>query len=125
MNLPIKKTAKIDTVTVPEIVEAQAKELITTADGLALLERHLKDTFPETKIRDYIKDLCEAEDIKMSKMGPYSAPNWKARKDGLDKVLELLRLKQVVEVSGQRVPTKVVFNTIIVGKDAKERAPKK
>jgi hypothetical protein len=124
MNLPVKKTAKLETVSVAEIVEAQAKDLINTSEGLELLEKLLKETFPQPKIRDYIRDLCEAEDIKMSKMGPYKTPNWRARKDGLDKVLDLLNFKRVVDMTGQRVPTKVVFNTIIVGSNAKEQRVK-
>lgn len=121
MNLPVKKNAKLDALNVAEIVEAQAQDLISTADGLALLEVHLKEAFPQEKIRKLLEDLCGAEDIKMSKLGEYRTPNWLARKNGLDRVLDLLRYKQVVETTGHRVPTKVVFNTIIVGPGAKEQ----
>jgi len=124
MNLPVKKNGMLDTLTDIEIVEGRARDLISSSDGLALLERHLKEAFPQEKIRKYLEDLCTAEDIKMSKSGPYNTPNWMARHRGLEKVLELLRYKQAVESTGHKLPTKVVFNTIVVASNKKEKPEK-
>lgn len=88
---PVVKAVKAEVVPAPSKLETMLK----TEEGLTKLERMLRDTFTEDKIVQYIGDLCEAEDIKMTKEGAeWRTPNWTARKEGLDRVLELLRIRK-------------------------------
>lgn len=120
MKLPVQKDKKLTPITMPEILEAQTKGMISTSEGFELLEKLLRETFPQDRIKELINELCKAEDIKMSKAGKYTTPNWRARREGLDRVIDLLNYTKTVDAVGRSLPTKVVFNTIIVGaKDGK------
>lgn len=107
-----------------EIV-TQAPRLVKSAEGLSRLERLLEKDFPQEKLVGYLRDLCEAEDVKMTKEGmEYRAPNWDARKNGLDRVLELLRYKRKNEpVVGDGPPVKLIFNVVNPIIEAKREEP--
>lgn len=108
-----------------EIV-AEAPKLVKSAEGLSRLERLLEKDFPQEKLVGYLRDLCEAEDVKMTKEGvEYRAPNWDARKNGLDRVLDLLRYRRKNEpVVGEGAPVKLIFNVVNPTIEAKrETAP--
>lgn len=111
MNLPEGDSKLV--AQVPEILVGKADGLISTGEGLALLERYLQEAFPQDAIKKMILDLCTAEDVRMGKTGEYRTPNWQARRDGLDRVLKLLKYTAAVEHAGsQRLPTKVTFNVV-------------
>lgn len=96
-----------------EIVEA-APKLIKSPDGLNRLERMLEKTFPTETLVSYLQDLCQAEDTKIDKEGNHhQVPNWDARKNGLDRVIELLRYKRKdAPTSGEGMPVKLIFNVV-------------
>lgn len=98
-----------------EIVD-KATELVRTEEGLAMLEKVLKETFTPEALKKMLLDLCQAEDIKMSKEGAYTTPNWSARRDGLDRVMNVLGYGGKDENSGSggggRLPSKIVFNIV-------------
>jgi len=106
ISVPVEMNAKEI-----ELVE-KSRAIIQSDKSLNELERILQAEFPPERIRKLIVDLCEAEDVRMSKMGAYATPNWDARKNGIDRVLNLLRYtkKEGRVIDGP--PTKIVFQIL-------------
>jgi hypothetical protein len=122
MKLPVR--AFVPMLNPAEIAEAKINGLIKPDEGIALLEKYMAEEFPENKIRNLIKDMSEATDLKYSKgAGFYTTRNWQAVKHAIDYVLKLRNLVQT-EIAGQRPPTKVIFNTVVYSNQKVERANK-
>ncbi len=105
-----------------EIVKTST-ELVKSEKGLNQLERILNTQFTPEKIQKYIQDLCEAEDTRMTAAGPITTPNWEARKNGLDRVLSLLRYTKKDGFVEEKAPAKIVFiinnNSVEIPKETK------
>lgn len=116
MNLPLKKQeVHVPEIMTPdEIIRQKAQGLIKTPEGLAKLHLYLEEEFPQERIKNLIKDLCSANDLKMDRSGTrFESPNWAARTNGLDRVLKLLKYSSADDHPGRDIPpTKIVFNVI-------------
>lgn len=97
-----------------EIMETTSK-LIAVNKSLAYLEGILSKTFTPEKIKSLLVDLCEASDVIVTKEGDeIKKPNWDARKNGVDRVLKLLKYtnKNDNAAEGSLTPTKIIFNIV-------------
>lgn len=103
-----------DLVLTPVEIVQNTKELAQVNSKLSYLESILETSFTPEKIKGLLADLCEASDVVVTKEGDtIQKPNWDARKNGLDRVLKLLKYtNQKDMVEGTLTPTKIVFNIV-------------
>jgi len=94
-----------------QILEKRATGEITSSEGLDMLQKYVRATFPQERIVKMLDEMCKAEDIRSSQFGPYKTPNWIARDKGLERVFRLLSLGETTN-GAKQAPTKMVFNII-------------
>jgi hypothetical protein len=97
-----------------DILEARAKDLITEEQGMVIFRQMVKGKFDNERIVTMLDDLCKASDVSVDKLGNLlERPDWQARRDGLDRVLKIMRYMGIDE-KGFKIdhPTKVTFNVI-------------
>lgn len=100
---------------VPEVVDATDPVLVRTPppDGLTRFQAKIQEAFPLETLVGYVKDLCEAEDIRMSKRGEeFRTPNWDARKNGLDRALQVLGYRHKDEAPREAAPVQIVISVV-------------
>lgn len=90
------------------------KRLTTFQEAVKTLEKQLAEAAPPEQIKQWIIDLCNANDIKMDREGnTYEVPNWAARDRGLERVFQILKVQQSKEGNPQgNMPTKISINVI-------------
>lgn len=97
-----------------DILNAHADGLIDEKQGIAIFRDLMKERFNDDRIVQMIDDLCNASDVSKDKLGNLiERPDWQARKDGLDRVLKIMRY---MGIDGKEFkidhPTKVIFNVV-------------
>ena len=119
MKLPVKKehhpsapdTPSVEILSPDQILEKRATQEISKNEGMEMLTRYVRATFPQQRIASMLDDLCKADDTRSGQYGQYKTPNWMARDKGLERVLRILSLEN--ETGGiKQGPTKMVFNII-------------
>lgn len=95
-----------------EIAETKQKlEVIELA--LPKLEKLLSDIATPDKIKEWLINICEAEDVRINKMGDQiKTPNWEARIKGVDRVMSILKYSSKDPVIKESKPTKIVIQVI-------------
>lgn len=101
----------------PQEIEAKIigveRDLEKTEKGLSQLEKTIQKHFTPEKIEALVVDLCTANDIKRDRNGEeYTTPNWEARKNGLDRVLGLLKYTKKDATPVDQGATKIVFQIV-------------
>jgi len=97
-----------------DILEAHSRGLITEEQGMVIFRNLVKKSFSNERIVSMLDDLCKASDVAVDKLGNLlERPDWQARRDGLDRVLKIMRY---MGIDGKEFkidhPTKVVFNVV-------------
>jgi len=97
-----------------KILEAHANGLITEEQGLVIFRNMVKSRFSNERIVAMLDDLCRASDVDVDKLGNIlERPDWQARRDGLDRVLKIMRYMGIDNKEFKiDHPTKVVFNVV-------------
>lgn len=98
---------------IPEIVD-KSKELDPIRKAIKELESQLLESAKPEQIKEWILDLCKANDIKMDKFGQqFETPNWHARDRGLERIFQLLKVQQADDGKPQgNMPTKISIQII-------------
>lgn len=97
-----------------DILEARANGLITEEQGMVIFRQMIKGKFSDERLVSMLDELCRASDLKFDADGNIvEFPNWSARKDGLDRVLNIMRYMGK-DTAGFKIdhPTKVIFNVV-------------
>lgn len=100
---------------VPEIIDDNRKAIAEVAEKANQLERILSDVATPERIKKWILDICEAENIKRTADGvEYATPDWDARVKGLDRVMSLLKYnpKDPKITVNNNQPTKIIIQVI-------------
>lgn len=123
--VPRKTKSVIPKVYAPaEILQSRADNLITEDQGVVLLNKYLKETFDQDRLRHMLDEICKAENVRhVAGEGFFKTPDWKARVEGFDRVMKLLRYFSTDKQAPTNHPTKVIFNTIF--QETKQPSEKK
>lgn len=98
---------------VPEVVD-KGKRIDSIKKVIMELESQLLEAAPPEKIKGWILDLCQANDIKVDKFGDrFETPNWHARDRGIERIFQLLKIQQSDDGKPQgNMPTKISIQII-------------
>lgn len=113
VQLASQAIAKTEAPRVPEIMDAKSREVAALTENAFQLERILAEVATPEKVKKWLIDICEAEDVRLDRNGEeWRSPDWEARVKGIDRVMAILHYTSKEPKVTLHQPTKIMIQVI-------------